>query len=75
SVIGMNIKPSVDRFIRGLPIRFTPASEDVRISGVIISVNPETGEAISIERYCEKFDINNPPKNAPKEIDVDEGNL
>ena len=75
SVIGMNIKPSVDRFIRGLPIRFTPATEDVRISGVVITLNPETGEALHIERYCEKFDINNPPKNAPKEVDIDEGKL
>ena len=75
SVIGMNIKPSVDRFLKGMPFRFTPATEDVKISGVIVTVDTESGEAIKIERYKEDFDIENPPKNAPKEIDIDEGKL
>lgn len=75
SVIGMKIKPSVDRFVKGLPYRFTPATEDVKISGVIITVDAKSGEALKIERYQEDFDINNPPKMAEKEVEPDEEGL
>ncbi len=65
SVIGMQVKPSVDRFLTGMPIRFTSATEDVKISGAVIRVNPETGEALSIDRFREDFDLGDysPSKN------------
>ena len=61
-MIGMKVKPSLKRFLTGMPYRFTPSEEDVRISGVIIKADRDTGEAISIERFKEDFDINNVPK-------------
>lgn len=57
SVIGMEVKPSVDRFLTGMPIRFSTASDDVKISGVVVKADPETGEAFSVERFKEDFDL------------------
>jgi len=58
SIIGMEKEPSLKRFLTGMPKRFTTASEDVRLSGVLLKVDTESGRAISIERFMEKFDIN-----------------
>ena len=57
SIIGMQKRPSLERFLTGMPVRFTTASEDVRISGVVIRIDPATGRALKIERYSENFDI------------------
>ncbi len=57
SIIGMEVRPSVDRFLTGMPIRFSTASGDVKISGVVVKADAETGEAISIERFREDFDL------------------
>ncbi|UCG61986.1 MAG: TIGR00282 family metallophosphoesterase [Candidatus Zixiibacteriota bacterium] len=57
SVIGMEVKPSVERFLTGMPIRFSTASEDVKISGVVVKIDRQTGEALSIERFKEDFDL------------------
>ena len=57
SVIGMEVRPSLDRFLTGMPIRFSTASEDVKISGVVIDANAVTGEALSITRFKEDFDL------------------
>lgn len=73
SVIGMHIKPSLDRFLTGMPIRFTPATEDVRIAGIIATVDVNSGKATHIERYQVKFDINNLPKTERESLPADEG--
>ncbi|MCK4631655.1 MAG: TIGR00282 family metallophosphoesterase [candidate division Zixibacteria bacterium] len=57
SIIGMQKKPALERFLTGMPKRFTTASDDIRISGVIVDIDAATGRAERIERYCEKFDI------------------
>ncbi|UCD63398.1 MAG: TIGR00282 family metallophosphoesterase [Candidatus Zixiibacteriota bacterium] len=57
SVIGMEVGPSLERFLTGLPIRFTTATDDVKISGVVITADPSSGEALSIERFREDFDL------------------
>ena len=72
SVIGMKVEPSLKRFLKGLPYRFTPSEEDIKIAGVVVTCNSETGEAISIERFVEDFDINNPPKLPSKVAEEDE---
>ncbi|MBK7141080.1 MAG: TIGR00282 family metallophosphoesterase [bacterium] len=59
SIIGMEKGPSLGRFLTGMPKRFSTASGDVRISGVVIKVDPESGRAEDIERFCLPFDINN----------------
>jgi metallophosphoesterase (TIGR00282 family) len=50
SVIGMNREASINRFLQATPTRFEPATGDARISGVILSLDPTTGKARSIER-------------------------
>ncbi len=58
SIIGMEKEPSLQRFLTGMPRRFTTASEDVRLAGVLVEVDTENGKAVSIKRFTETFDIN-----------------
>ena len=51
SIIGMAVGPSLGRFLTGMPKRFTCAQDDVKISGVVLTINGETGAAESIERF------------------------
>lgn len=57
SIIGMEKGPSLGRFLTGMPKRFTTASADVRISGVLVRIDATTGRAESIERYQLPFDL------------------
>ncbi|MEA2031502.1 MAG: TIGR00282 family metallophosphoesterase [candidate division Zixibacteria bacterium] len=57
SIIGMEKEPSLQRFLTGMPHRFTTTSNDVRMSGVLVRINPTSGKATSIERFCKKFDL------------------
>lgn len=50
SVIGMDKEGSIRRFLQGTPARFEPASNDVRLCGVLVDVDETTGRARSIER-------------------------
>ena len=50
SVIGMDVRSSVDRFLTAMPARFEPASGPVRMNAVLIDINEKTGKARSIER-------------------------
>ena len=50
SVIGVESQGAIDRFLTQIPVRFEPASEDARLNGVVIDVDPDTGRARSIER-------------------------
>jgi metallophosphoesterase (TIGR00282 family) len=51
SIIGMEVEPSLGRFLTGLPKRFTCAQDDIKISGVLVTINSETGAAENIERF------------------------
>ena len=72
SILGMQVKPSLERFLTGMPIRFSPATGDVKISGVIVTADSESGEASSIERYRVDFDIENPPPRESTSAETDE---
>lgn len=54
SVIGMKYESVIDRFLRGMPSRFEVAEENVRLNGALVTVDPLTGRALSIERVSEK---------------------
>lgn len=69
SIIGMDKGPSLGRFLTGMPKRFTTATDDVRMMGVIIKTDAVDGRAISIERFSEKFDIAS--VQASKKVAVD----
>ncbi len=50
SVIGMDIRGSLARFLTGMPNRFEPASGAVRMNAVLIDADEKTGRANWIER-------------------------
>lgn len=57
SVIGMEVGPSLGRFLTGMPKRFTAARNDVKISGAVVGIDRKSGKAVSIQRYRYDFDI------------------
>jgi metallophosphoesterase (TIGR00282 family) len=61
SVIGINKEDALARFLLQIPRRFTPANQDVKFSGVLINVDPETGKALEIERI--KIDVPRPDED------------
>ena len=50
SVLGREVDSVVWRFRTGLPTRFPVAKGPVRLCGVIVEVDPQSGQATSIER-------------------------
>jgi hypothetical protein len=50
SVIGVEKEQVLARFLTSMPGRFDAARGDVRLNGVIITCDPETGRASAIER-------------------------
>ena len=49
-VIGMDQKIVLDRFLRGMPARYDQAAEDIKLNGLIIEADDQSGRAISVER-------------------------
>jgi 2',3'-cyclic-nucleotide 2'-phosphodiesterase len=49
-VIGVKKELVVGKFLDGMPVRFEPATGDVRLCAVIVECDPRTGKAQSIER-------------------------
>jgi metallophosphoesterase (TIGR00282 family) len=50
SVIGAQKEAVIQQFLDRMPTRFEPATEDVKLCGVIVDVDNATGRAQSIER-------------------------
>ena len=50
SVIGVDRDIAIKKFLNQMPNRYMPAKDDVRICGVIIDADEETGKARSIVR-------------------------
>lgn len=51
SIIGMKHDAALKRFLFGMPYRFSCATGDIRMQGVILDIDDKTGKANSIERY------------------------
>lgn len=49
SVLGREVRPVVERFLDGMPRRFDVATEDVRMSGAVVEINPSSANAQKIE--------------------------
>jgi metallophosphoesterase (TIGR00282 family) len=54
SVIGVQKDLVVNKFLTNMPVRFEPATGDVRLCGVMIDCDDATGRARSIERVMVK---------------------
>jgi len=52
SVIGSQIEPVLERFLTMMPTRFGVGSGPVRVNGALITIDPATGKALSIERVA-----------------------
>jgi hypothetical protein len=50
SVLGREKHQIIERFVTNMPVRFNLAQDDVRIQGVIIEADEQTGKALSIKR-------------------------
>ena len=50
SVIGVKKEQVIDRFLSGMPARFEAAAGDVRLCGVVVDCDDQTGRARRIER-------------------------
>lgn len=50
SVIGVKKELVVARFLNNMPVRFEPATEDVRLCAVVVECDAATGHASKIER-------------------------
>jgi metallophosphoesterase (TIGR00282 family) len=52
SVLGRTKERVVQALVTGMPQQYTVASDDVRLCGVIIEADAQTGRATHIERVC-----------------------
>ncbi len=50
SVIGMKINGAIERFIHQTPRKFDVANENLKFSGVVVSIDKLTGKALKIQR-------------------------
>jgi metallophosphoesterase (TIGR00282 family) len=56
SIIGMEIEPSLARFLTAIPSRFEPAAANLRLNGLVVDADEKTGRALAVTRisYSEK---------------------
>jgi len=50
SIIGMGKEETIRKFLTNLPAKFEVAKKDIRLNGVVIGVDEQSGKAVSIER-------------------------
>lgn len=55
-IIGMTKDPIVQKFLDGIPTRFSVAEGDTRMNCVLIEADPASGNAASIARLCLRVD-------------------
>ncbi len=54
SVIGVEKRAIIQKFLNQIPARFEVAKGDVRLSAALINADPETGRALSIQRITRR---------------------
>jgi metallophosphoesterase (TIGR00282 family) len=60
-VIGVKKELVVGKFLNGMPVRFEPATGDVRLCAVVVDCEENTGKARSIERIMLQETSRKPP--------------
>jgi len=50
SILGREKHQIIERFLTNMPLRFHIAQNDIRMQGVIVDINPQTGAATAINR-------------------------
>jgi metallophosphoesterase (TIGR00282 family) len=56
SIIGVEVEPSLNRFLTGLPSRFDVATGNPRLNAVVVDADESTGRATDIERLSYSLD-------------------
>lgn len=56
SVIGVRVNLAIQRFLTQLPVRFTPAGGPTQVSGVVVTIDDCSGNALAIERFLHHGD-------------------
>ena len=56
SVLGRGVDSITRSFVSGMPIKFSLANKDVRLEGIMIDVDRQTGKALSITRIRQKLE-------------------
>ncbi len=56
-VLGVGKEEILEKFLTGLPVRFKVAKGPVICSGAVITADPESGRALSIDRFEEILDV------------------
>lgn len=69
SILGRAIDPIVNRFVSNLPAIFPVARGEVRLCGVVVSIDETTGRAVQIERVNELVPEAPPAEPAPAATD------
>ena len=60
SVLGRNIEPVVKSLVTQMPFQYSIASRDLRVNGVIATIDSHTGKALKIERLKVTSDSTDP---------------
>ena len=55
SCLGREVEPIITKFLTGRPIQYPVASGPVRLCGVMIEIDEQTGKALRIERVSEIY--------------------
>lgn len=63
SVLGREIQPIVQRFYSSMPINFPVAKGEVKLHGLMVDIDEETGRAMSVQRIAETY-RSGPPASA-----------
>lgn len=51
SVIGMRKEPAIEKFLTQLPVKFEVAKRDVRMQGVVVTIDENSGRSTAIQRF------------------------
>lgn len=63
SVIGRQTDRVLSAFITGMPAAFDVAKNDIRLSGIIVTIDSKTGQALRIKRVQEKLSVSSDLSN------------
>jgi 2',3'-cyclic-nucleotide 2'-phosphodiesterase len=55
SVLGREIQPIVQRFYSSMPINFPVAKGEVKLHGLMVDIDEESGRATSVQRIAESY--------------------
>lgn len=71
SILGRDCEAVISRFVTGLPAQFKVAKNDVKLEGVLVPVDVETGKAAGIQRVSVKLQKQHDASNEEQQPSTD----